>query len=179
MSTSADLCALCSDIPLFAGLSTEQCRTVIDLAERCEFPAGEVLVHQGREVQRLWILLQGTCVVTKAVQLNGQESIIELATLTPYATFGEMSFFHRAPHSASVRAESSVSLLRMERPQFDGLLARDPIAAFHLARNTVAHVADRLRRMDLWVAELLGSRKATQVDELDRLRDQLFKQWAL
>ena len=79
-----------------------------------------------------------------------------LATLEPYNNFGEMSFFHPAPHSASVRAQTQVKLLYIERSKYDQLLTEEPACCSKLAMNTVASLADRLRRMDEWVDELLS-----------------------
>ena len=75
--------------------------------------------------QNLWILLEGTCEVFR--QENGGEPgslPLVLATLEPYAAFGEMSFFQTAPHSASVRGETRVKLLCLTKSQSDELLER-------------------------------------------------------
>jgi CRP-like cAMP-binding protein len=91
-----------------------------------------------------------------------------------------MSFFHPAPHSASVRAKTEVKLLYIERPAYDRLMTQEPCCCSKLAINTVASLADRLRRMDEWVDELVSKNAATErVPEWNRLRATLFDGWTL
>ena len=81
-----------------------------------------------------------------------------LAELEPYSLFGEMSFFSPAPHSANVVAKTPVKLLSIARSDYDDLIRDGVSAAYKLAYNVVESVADRLRRMDEWIAELAGPR---------------------
>ncbi|MEX2118386.1 MAG: cyclic nucleotide-binding domain-containing protein [Pirellulales bacterium] len=168
-------------IPIFRGLSESECRQLAETAATVEFAAGQEVLEQGRRSQQLWVLLEGTCEVIK--RLPGGERAPEpivLATLAPYSNFGEMSFFHSAPHSASVRAKTRVKLLLIERSDFDALVSGEASAACKLAINTVASLAERLRRMDDWVAELLANGTATQrVPEWNQLRSTLFDGWTL
>lgn len=176
--TNQDLSScLCGQVPLFAGLSTEQCRQVLRIADECSFQAGETIVHQGRELQLLWVLLEGEVEVIKSFEGQGTTGLT-LATLSQYANFGEMSFFHRAPHSASVRAKTNVRLLRIERERFDVEMKGHSAAAYIIAANTVQSLAERMRRMDSWVADLLHQ-QPRKVDELKRLREQLFDKFAV
>ncbi|MBL8828552.1 MAG: cyclic nucleotide-binding domain-containing protein [Planctomycetaceae bacterium] len=179
--TSQDLSScLCGKVPLFAGLSPDQCRQVLKIADECEFHGGEVIVHQGRELQLLWILLEGEVEVVKTFDgkgLDGTSGLV-LATLGQYANFGEMSFFHKAPHSANVRAKTAVRLLRIERERFDVELKGHSQAAYQIAANTVSSLAERMRRMDSWVADLLH-KQPRKVDEFNQLRESLFDKFAV
>lgn len=165
-------------IPLFRGLSSAELEQIARIAETVSFEAGEVIVHQGRQVQRLWVLLAGQCEVILDVPTRRKP--VHLAQLEPFACFGEMSFFHAAPHSASVRAKTAVRLLRVEREAFDALLDGGSPVAYKIALNTIHNLAERLRRMDDWVAELVNRDCAEKrVDELSMLREKLFNGWKL
>ncbi len=65
-----------------------------------------------------------------------------------------MSFFSPATHSASVRAKTDVQLLRLARADYDDLIRDGVSAGYKVAYNVLQSMADRLRRMDDWVARL-------------------------
>lgn len=165
-------------IPLFHGLTAAECSQLMEIAVSRTFQPGEVVLQQGGKSQELWVLLEGTCEVFK--EAEGGRPAFVLATLEPFSNFGEMSFFHAAPHSASVRASSRVKLLCIGRGRFDELSRREPVLAYKLASNTVGGLADRLRRMDQWVGDLLSKDAAEQrPSEWSQLRDKLFESWTL
>lgn len=163
-------------IALFKGLTEAECRQLMEVASIADFQPGEIVLHQGQRGQRLWILLEGKCeVFVPAVNGKVNRQAVVLATLEPFNNFGEMSFFDGAPHSASVRAHTAVQLLRIEREQFDVLLAKQAPAAQKLILNIVSNLSVRLRRMDEWVTDLVAKNQIDQhVPEWKKLREQLF-----
>ena len=173
---------LSKKIPMFRGLSGAEWDRLMRIAEISEAAAGELIITQGEQSQKLWVLLEGTCeVFHNHNSAEGKPAEpITLATLEPYANFGEMSFFHPAPHSASVRAKSAVKLLSIERSRYETLCSQEASAACKLALNAVASLAERLRRMDEWVDELVHRGQAPQkIPEWNRLRATLFDGWKL
>jgi CRP-like cAMP-binding protein len=66
-----------------------------------------------------------------------------------------MSFFHAAPHSASVRALNEVEVLQLSRVHYDELEIACPSAASKIMLNTLKVLSERLRRMDDWTAEFV------------------------
>ena len=71
--------------------------------------------------------------------------------------------------------------MRIDRADFDRLIDQGCAAAFHLALNSVEELADRLRRMDDWVTELVCNMNDGQQTqhEWTRFRDKLFSHAAL
>ena len=168
-------------IPMFRGLSQAEAERLAQVVGVAEYAPSEVVIAQGQQSQRLWVLLEGKCEVWHAHdgEQPGGEPVM-LATLEPYNNFGEMSFFHPAPHSATVRAKTAVKLLSIERSKYDALCNSESSAACKLALNTVASLAERLRRMDEWVDELVHRGQANQrIPEWNRLRATLFDGWKL
>ncbi|MBS0209890.1 MAG: cyclic nucleotide-binding domain-containing protein [Planctomycetes bacterium] len=179
MSDKTLTAAQLEQIPIFAGLTVDQLKQLSGVAELVAAPAGQTIVEQDGMSQYLWVLLEGRCEVALVGKPNEAKQPIVLATLEPYSNFGEMSFFHAAPHSACVRAKGPVQLLRLDREAFDKLGTTQPAICTRLAMNTVANLAERMRRMDNWVAELVRKTNGQKVPDLDQLRVQLFDSWKL
>jgi len=177
-------------IPLFHGFNDTECRQVAEIAQTKEFAPGEVIIRQGQRSQELWVLLEGKCDVIK---ITGEDKprgeAVLLAVLEPYSHFGEMSFFHSAPHSASVRAQTPVKLLKIIRGDYEELIQEGCRAAYKLAYNTVQCLAERLRKMDEWVADLLAKASESgpanhlpeaashQMQEWSDFREKMLSSW--
>jgi len=166
-------------VPLFAQFTDLECDQIAGAASRMKFQSGEVVLRQGKSSQNLWVLLEGSCQVFRQMVDNRQhEEEVVLAELPQGSTFGEMSFFHAAPHSASVRAKTPVQVLRLEKGRYDALLASGSKAAMKLAVNTVTMMAERLRKMDDWVVDLLmRTGEQRNQPEWMQLRDKMFRGW--
>lgn len=167
-------------LPIFEGLTPGECLQIAEIAEPASYRAGEAIIEQGTSSQVLWIVLDGTCEVLMRFDGQGNHHPAVLAELGPLSNFGEMSFFHRAPHSASVRAKTDAKLLRIERGKFDALIPREGSAACKVALNTIETLAERLRRMGQWVAELSAEKKPHRKEpEWNQLREKVFDGWKL
>lgn len=167
--------------PAFRNFNESECRQMIEIAQEKTFAPGAKVIEQGKTSQSLWILLEGKCEVVKDSQRDGA---VPLAELEPFSLFGEMSFFSPAPHSANVIARTPVKLLSIARAAYDDLIRDGVQAAYKLAYNIVESVANRLRRMDEWIAELSsGGEKRAEGEEKQpewrEFRDKLFNGWNL
>ena len=161
-----------SQCALFREMGDVDRQRVIELLEPREFPAGEAILQEGQAVQSLWIVVRGKCQVVKQMR-GGVEQ--ELAVLEPHSVFGEMSFFHPGPHSATIRALTDVELLRLDRGGYSALLECCHTAACKLAVNIVGVLSERLRRMDDWVCE--HNARGKQKEEWDEFRAKLYSGW--
>jgi CRP-like cAMP-binding protein len=171
--------AVLEQVPIFKGLGDHERLQLARLASTLLFQPGEYVLRQGEIDQKLWLIISGQCEVLRS-RGPGDKSAVRLALLGPYENFGEMSFFDRAEHSASVRATTAVELLCIEYRDFKGLLESGSPAACKLAINAIGSVAERLRRMDDWVIRLLSNGAAQpRVEEWENFRKQLFSGWKL
>jgi len=172
---------LCQDVPIFAGLNAGECRQLADIATVQSFVPGEILVEQGGMSRTFWILLEGTCeVIRKLDESTSLDEAVILAVLAPNTHFGEMSFFRPAPHSASVRAKTAGRAMRIARIDYDDLIRDGVWGAYKLAYNVTQTLADRLRRMDEWIGELMAHRPPAECDgEWTKFREKLFTEWNL
>ena len=161
-------------LPIFARMTGDERRRLLGISTIISFSAGDRILHQGDNGQNFLVLLEGECTVVKQTS-DGGGSSITLADLRPPAHFGEMSFFHKASHSATVRAITNVDLLRITRDAYNQLIDNGDLAAYKLALNAVDLMADRLRRMDQWVTNEICRRKDDRrVSEWTDFRRKLF-----
>lgn len=161
--------------PIFQEMTDEQRRPVLELMQHETYPQGETILREGRSIQILWIIVRGECEVLKSTQNGGQH---QLAVLGPCAVFGEMSFFHQAVHSASIRTLSEVEVMRLSRENYDRLLETAPSIAHKIAANTIGILAERLRLMDDWVCRLVERPDGVQHQkEWREFRSKLYSAW--
>ena len=163
--------------PAFSGISAaDAAKIALDLT-RMNFDSGTTILHQGKSIQALWVILSGECTVVRTAD-DGTETI--LAEMKAGDVFGEMSFIRSAPHSATVRAKSAVTVCSYTREDFLKLAESHPSAAFRICANIAAVLAERLRRMDSWVCELVDRPEASaHRDEWQSFRSAVYSNWAL
>lgn len=166
---------LISDCVLFHSVTLEEMEELLNSSEREEFSEGARILDEGNSTRYLWVIQSGSCEVRKKLS-NGSEQV--LTQLGPLSIFGEMSFFKPAPHSASVVALTNVDIIRIPGRDFDQLLKDGAKGAQKVVFNTVRIIADRLREMDKWTAEMVescGSRSKNA--EWHDFRSKLYSDW--
>ena len=170
-------------IPLFKDFNATDFSQVLDVADRVAFEPGRLILEQGASSRDLWLLLGGSCEVSRRTDPAKADSRrVVLAVLEPPGHFGDMSFFSPSPHSADVRAVTAVDLLRITHADYRDLIAEGVQAAYKLAYNVTESMVRRLRRMDDWVAELAvstASHEEAQRPEWQSFREKLFDRWNL
>jgi CRP/FNR family cyclic AMP-dependent transcriptional regulator len=182
MVTEAIPDKLLQDIPLFRTLNPTELRQLAEVIQIKVSKPGDLILEQGKECRNLWIVVEGKCEVVRHVdQKEGEKESVVLATIEPYNQFGEMSFFHPAPHSADVRAQTHVKLFRITHVDYQDMIEEGISAAYKLAYATVETLAQRLRRMDEWIGQLLAAQPNGEVPvrEWNAFREKLFNRWNL
>ncbi|MEX0703984.1 MAG: cyclic nucleotide-binding domain-containing protein [Planctomycetales bacterium] len=167
--------AIVERCPLFQDMSAAERSAVFSLLESVTYTAGETILREGKAVRMLWIIRRGQCEVVKKTKTGVEQ---RLAILEQGAVFGEMSFFHPAPHSASIRTLDAVEVLRLTLEEFKQLEEVHPSAAHRIVTNTVTVLVGRLRRMDEWVRDLLETPEAAgHREEWQEFRAKLYSEW--
>lgn len=108
------------------------------LGRRYEAKAGETLIHMGKPVTSLFIVLQGAASVTIA---GGRE----VARIGAGEVLGEMSMIDRRPPSATVTVVEPSVLLAIDRTALDAELARNMGFAARFYRALAVFLSDRVR----------------------------------
>ena len=134
-ATTKQLTAVLGAVPLFVGLTKKQLRKVTDLADVGRFMAGATLVKQGDIGDSFYVVLTGQAkVVVSGRTVN---------RLLPGEHFGEISLLDGKPRTASVVAETEMTLVIITQKDFLGLLAKDPEITLGLL-EVMARIVRRL-----------------------------------
>lgn len=128
--------AMLAAVPLFEGLSKRQIKQVAKLATVVEHPEGTTIVKQGGPGESLMAVVSGQA----KVQVDGKT----VGRVLPGDHFGEVSLLDGGPRSASVIAETPMTLLRIQHEMFLKTLVQDPPLAFSLMTG----MARLIRKVD-------------------------------
>ena len=135
-ATIKQLTTVLEAVPLFEGLSHKQLRKVADLADVARFMAGATIVKQGVIGDSFYVVLTGQAkVVANKRTLN---------RLLPGDHFGEISLLDGGPRSASVVAETEMTLVIITQKDFLAMLRKDPEITVCLLEG----MARTVRRLD-------------------------------
>jgi len=117
-------------IPGFAELPSARLKPVAQAAEVARFGAGEVIVRQGDPGDAVYALAEGKAEVWL---MDAPQGPVLLRTMGPGQLFGETAVLYQGPRSATIRAKTDVTTLKLAGPTFLGLLRSSPELAVQVA----------------------------------------------
>lgn len=132
--------AMLAAVPLFEGLSKRQLKQVAKLATLVEHPAGATIVKQGGPGESFMAVVSGQ----GKVQVSGKT----VGRVLPGDHFGEISLLDGSSRTASVVAETPMTLLRIQHENFLKALVEDSPLALAL----MVGMARMIRRVDRSIA---------------------------
>jgi len=119
-------------------LNDEDINWLIHNGEREVHPPGTVIIHEGKPVDALMIVLDGQFIVSN----RGNKRI---ASLYSGEILGEISMIDKQPPSATVTAARESCVLRIHRRTLERRLDTDTPFAARFYRAVALFLADRLR----------------------------------
>jgi CRP-like cAMP-binding protein len=140
--------------PLFHALNFDETKRLFEIARIEQRAAGSTVVEADAIGEALFILKEGTVRVVREGAVIGN--------LGPGELFGEMSLVDDLFTSASVVAESEVTLVVVPRAPFERLLAGDQGLALKVYRAFCRTLSDRLRRANVYLPADQRLRHAVQ-----------------
>lgn len=125
-----------TDVPVFAGLSKKERKKLDSLTSQIQLKAGSVIARQGERGREFAVVLEGVVHVTH----DGET----IAALGPGDFFGEMSLLGLGDtkRSASVIADTDVTIEVMSVQEFNAALHELPEAAAEIGRIAARRAAD-------------------------------------
>ncbi|MGZ5967121.1 MAG: cyclic nucleotide-binding domain-containing protein, partial [Polyangiales bacterium] len=122
-------------VPLFGELPGEDLRTIAEIVETIELPAGEVVFRKGDTGDDLFVILRGKVAI--------REGKLDVATFGPREFFGELSVIDHEPRSADAIVVEDAQLLRLGSADLGELMARRP----QIQEQFLVVLARRLREV--------------------------------
>ena len=124
-------------IPFFKGLSPSQVQTIIGICTPKTFPIEELICQQGAESDELFIFLSGELGV---ITSDG----IQVATILPVTTVGEIGIVTRQTRTATVKATKSSHLLVIKKAQLELVMKADMDLQGKVYRSLIEILADKI-----------------------------------
>ncbi len=131
-----------SRVVLFQDLDAAALATLAPLLIAKKFAAGTVIFRELDDSDALYIVEEGTIVVSKHV--SGDVDMV-LTRFAPGDFFGEMGLFDNAPRSATANVEIDSLLWRLDRSVFHAIFSHHPEMAAKICYRLVTIFIERLR----------------------------------
>jgi CRP-like cAMP-binding protein len=136
MGRRASIAEHIAAVPMFYGSTRRELQAISRLATEIEVAAGKTLTEEGKPGQEFMIVLSGTAVATK----RGKQ----VATFGPGDYFGEIALLDPGLRTATVVAETPMTVVVVGQQEFGAILDEVPALAHKVMRG----LARRLREVD-------------------------------
>ncbi len=126
----------------FPGISQLEIDELLNRSQVRNYAKGFVLTQEGKIESKFYILLDGRVSVTKTINNIDQRHLKELEAGD---FFGEMALIHNAPRAATVTALEPVTVLEIDREDFDRVLRRSSSVAMAMVREISSRLREKRR----------------------------------
>jgi CheY-like chemotaxis protein len=131
---------------LFTYLSAKETDALLSRASLIQCEPGEFIVYEGAPCGALYVIVEGEAKVLKREYAQRHhERMVELARLGLGSIVGEMSFLDGDVASASVMAEQTTKLFRIDRTVVLDLIEHSPSFSTNFYRSLAGILSRRLR----------------------------------
>jgi CRP-like cAMP-binding protein len=127
---------LLARVPLFAGLPKRHLRGLAALAVEQQFDEGATVAREGKPGDDFYVIVSGQAKVLRGGRV--------LRRLTPGDFFGEIALLDEGPRTATVVAETPLTVLTINRRPFQTALQREPSVVLKMLEE----LAGRLRAQE-------------------------------
>lgn len=155
-------------------------RELLLLSRREDYAAGEELFTEGDPAAEFFLIVSGEVDVIKRGHEN-KPSV--LATLGAGSILGETSLLTQESRSATARAKSNSTILRVRWEDFEAFLEENPAGAYKIVFGLARLLAIRLKRInakitDLTTAENTNPAPETKLEEFANFKQKLLSDWS-
>ena len=109
-----------SNVELLRSLPPEDMEFVLESVTPVSLPADQFIFHKGDDADGLYLIVEGQ------VHILDQQDDSIMATLSAGGSFGEMALLTGEPRYASARTATPVTLLKIDKAQFNSLIKLSP-----------------------------------------------------
>lgn len=133
--TRRETAAALAGVPLFTGVSTKHLRMLADRSEQVVFETGQAVVQEDMLGEAMYVVLAGRALVSRGGRTVGH--------VMPGEFFGELSAIDGGPRTATVTADTPLSVLRLSRPTLRSAIEAEPTIAVRMLEG----MSRRLRQI--------------------------------
>jgi CRP-like cAMP-binding protein len=151
VSSPAETLAFLREVRLFKDIAGPELATLAGSLRQRPLRRGQVLFREGEVGEEMFFVLRGSILISKPVTGRVEQVLDRIG---PGDFFGEMSLFDRSPRSATIQADSDVTLLVLDREALHRLTEQSPRAAAAFFHALVLVFIQRLRASGNLVAEV-------------------------
>lgn len=126
-------------LPLFAGLSGEEVRSIAQRLRPLTCQAGELVCVRGARGRAMYFIESGEA----AILAGDRSSRLETSTLRPGDFFGQVALLTDGTYRTTVRATTDIRLWALDKEAFDEMLLKHPLLALSLSRSGPAGDRDQ------------------------------------
>ncbi len=138
-------------ISFFTDMGEYDLKQIAEITEEKSYSKGEVIVEERTSAERFFIIYKGKIEITKQFE-DGEEFV--LAVHSDGDFFGEMALLDEGLRSATARAVAPTTVLEITRLNFETLLYKAPVVAYHIIRE----LSSRLRETGALLISFLQRR---------------------
>jgi len=129
----------------------------LGIAAEQDFAANDLIISEGSEDRRLFLIETGRVRVTGRVTLEeGRHIQPGLCDLAPGEVFGELALFDGGARSASVSALEDTRLRVFDAPRLAAWFDQHPERGYEVLKALFIILTDRLRKADTRLANLFA-----------------------
>lgn len=121
-------------VPLFAKIEPSKLKLLAFTSERLTFPAGGELFHQGDPGEAAYIILSGQA----DVLIDTPSGEVAVAKVGKNDLVGEIAILIDVPRTATIRAETEITTLAINKDLFFRMISEFPGMAVEIMRE-LAH----------------------------------------
>lgn len=147
-------------------LSPLELEFLIKYAKISSFAEGETIVHQGKRTDSVYLILEGTVLVTARIM---SESVTNMETLPSGHFFTANSFIEDGPCSTSFIASSSVLCLVISRSYFELLSVDFPETRYKLLQVFAQQICSRLKTVHDIITSFISDSDMTSLSFFERI----------
>lgn len=135
-------------------LTREELETIALHAEQIAFNPGEVILQQGKYAEGIYLVIQGTVIVTAKILGEG---ITSLETLEHGNFLGDLSFIENIPCTTSMTANNEVQCIFLTKTYIEFLAAYHPEIKYHLFNAICRQVCARINQVYTKITKFISS----------------------
>jgi CRP-like cAMP-binding protein len=130
---------LLKGVPILAKIEPAKLKLIAFTSERMNYAEGQELCHQGESGDAMYVILGGEAEVLIDSRDGGQISVAELKKSD---FFGEIAILLDVPRTATIKAKTPVSTLKITKEMFYRLVAEFPQLAVEVMRELAHRMED-------------------------------------